>query len=124
MARLLVVDDERDIRYLYAAELKDEGYQVDTAASGADAAELLQQHHYDLIVLDIQMKGESGLQLLQKIVRERTDLPVILCTAFSCYKDDFSSWLADAYVVKSSDLTELKSEVRRILERREKQGPR
>jgi DNA-binding NtrC family response regulator len=64
------------------------------------------------------MKGESGLQLLQKIVREKTDLPVILCTAFSCYKDDFSSWLADAYVVKSSDLTELKSEVRRILEKR------
>jgi DNA-binding response OmpR family regulator len=124
MARLLVVDDERDIRYLYAAELKDEGYQVDTAASGADAAELLQQHQYDLIVLDIQMKGESGLQLLQKIVREKTDLPVILCTAFSCYKDDFSSWLADAYVVKSSDLTELKGEVRRILEKRGKQGSR
>jgi len=124
MARLLVVDDERDIRYLYAAELKDEGYQVDTAASGADAAELLQQHHYDLIVLDIQMKGESGLQLLQKIVREKTDLPVILCTAFSCYKDDFSSWLADAYVVKSSDLTELKGEVRRILEKRGTQGSR
>jgi DNA-binding response OmpR family regulator len=124
MARLLVVDDERDIRYLYAAELKDEGYQVDTAASGADAAELLLQHQYDLIVLDIQMKGESGLQLLQKIVREKTDLPVILCTAFSCYKDDFSSWLADAYVVKSSDLTELKGEVRRILEKRETQGPR
>jgi len=122
MARLLVVDDERDIRYLYAAELKDEGYQVDTAASGADAAELLQQHQYDLIVLDIQMKGESGLQLLQKIVREKTDLPVILCTAFSCYKDDFSSWLADAYVVKSSDLTELKGEVRRILEKRGKPG--
>jgi len=118
MARLLVVDDERDIRYLYAAELKDEGYQVDTAGTGTDAAELLQQHHYDLIVLDIQMKGESGLQLLQKIVREKTDLPVILCTAFSCYKDDFSSWLADAYVVKSSDLSELKSEVRRVLEKR------
>jgi len=118
MARLLVVDDERDIRYLYAAELEDEGHQVDTAGTGTDAAELLAQHHYDLIVLDIQMKGESGLQLLQNIVRERTDLPVILCTAFSCYKDDFSSWLADAYVVKSSDLTELKSEVRRILEKR------
>lgn len=122
MARLLVVDDEKDIRYLYAAELEDEGYQVDTAATGAGAAALLQQHHYDLIVLDIQMKGESGLQLLQKIVREKTDLPVILCTAFSCYKDDFSSWLADAYVVKSSDLTELKGEVRRILEKRKKQG--
>jgi len=120
MARLLVVDDERDIRYLYATELEEEGYQVDTAASAAEAVALLQQQHFDLIVLDIQMKGESGLQLLQQIVREKTDLPVILCTAFSCYKDDFSSWLADAYVVKSSDLSELKGEVRRILERRDK----
>jgi len=120
MARLLVVDDERDIRYLYATELEEEGYQVDTAASAGEAAALLQQQNFDLIVLDIQMKGESGLQLLQQIVREKTDLPVILCTAFSCYKDDFSSWLADAYVVKSSDLSELKGEVRRILEKHNK----
>lgn len=115
MARLLVVDDERDIRHLYAAELEDEGYQVEAVGTGAEAAELLKNQEFDLIVLDIQMKGESGLQLLQNIVKERSDLPVILCTAFSCYKDDFSSWLADAYVVKSSDLTELKEEIRRVL---------
>ena len=115
MARILVVDDERDIRLLYSAELTEEGYQVETAGTGAEAAELLKQHHFDLVVLDIQMKGESGLQLLQKIVKEKESLPVILSTAFNCYKDDFSSWLADAYVVKSSDLTELKAEISRIL---------
>lgn len=115
MARLLVVDDERDIRHLYAAELEDEGHQVETAGNGAEAAELLQERPFDLVILDIQMKGESGLQVLQKIVREKSDLPVILCTAFSCYKEDFSSWLADAYVVKSSDLAELKREVTRLL---------
>jgi DNA-binding response OmpR family regulator len=118
MTRLLVVDDERDIRHLYAAELEDEGYQVETAGNGAEAAQLLQEREFDLVILDIQMKGESGLQVLQKIVRERTDLPVILCTAFSCYKEDFSSWLADAYVVKSSDMGELKSEVRKLLEKK------
>ncbi len=118
MTRLLVVDDEPDIRYLYAAELADDGYQVDAAGSSAEAALRLQETDYDLIVLDIQMKGESGLQLLQKLVREKQDLPVILCTAFNCYKDDFSSWLADAYVVKSSDLTELKTEIRRVLGKR------
>lgn len=117
MARLLVVDDERDIRALYAAELEDEGYQVETAANGSEAAALLQEHKFDLIVLDIQMKGESGLTLLQKIVREKAQTPVILCTAFSCYKDDFSSWLADAYIVKSSDTSELKREIRRLLEK-------
>ena len=120
MARLLVVDDERDIRHLYAAELEDEGYQVETAGNGTEAAELLQTRDFDLVVLDIQMKGESGLQVLQKIVREKSDLPVILCTAFSCYKEDFSSWLADAYVVKSSDLAELKQEIKRLLEKTKK----
>ena len=115
MERILVVDDERDIRHLYAAELEEEGYEVQTAGSGTEAAELLEAHPFDLVVLDIQMKGESGLQLLQKIVKKKADLPVILCTAFSCYKDDFSSWLADAYVVKSSDTSELKKEVKRIL---------
>lgn len=119
MARLLVVDDERDIRFLYAAELEDEGYEVETAGNGEEAVEKIQNHHFDLIILDIQLKGESGLQLLQKIVKERTDLPVILCTAFSCYKEDFSSWLADAYVVKSSDLSELKREIERILKKKQ-----
>ncbi len=115
MARLLVVDDEKDIRHLYAEELAEEGYEVETAGSGEEAAAMVQARPYDLVVLDIQMKGESGLQLLQKIVKENSEMPVILCTAFSCYKEDFSSWLADAYVVKSSDLTELKGEIRRLL---------
>lgn len=119
MARLLVVDDEKDIRLLYAAELEEEGYEVSTAGTGAEAVELLQREQFDLVVLDIQLKRESGLDLLQEIVRERKDMPVVLCTAFSCYKDDFSSWLADAYVVKSSDLTELKEEIRRLLAKRQ-----
>jgi len=117
MARLLIVDDERDIRHLYATELEEEGYQVETAASTQEAQEALQRTSFDLLVLDIQMPGESGLNLLQSLVRERAHIPVILCTAFSSYKDDFSSWLADGYVVKSSDLGELKSEVRRVLEK-------
>ena len=118
MSRLLIVDDEQDICRLFAAELEDEGYQVETAGSAAAAADLLTSREFDLVVLDIQMPGESGLHSLQEIVRDKPDLPVILCTAYSCYKDDFSSWLADAYVVKSSDTSELKSEIARVLEKR------
>jgi len=120
MSRLLVVDDEQDICRLFAAELEDEGYQVETAGSAAAAADLLTSREFDLVVLDIQMPGESGLQTLQEIVRDKPDLPVILCTAYSCYKDDFSSWLADGYVVKSSDTSELKSEIARVLDKRRK----
>lgn len=115
MRKLLVVDDEKNIRRLYSQDLSEEGYQVVTAASASEAVEKLTGNHYDLVVLDIKLKNESGLDLLQKIVKERHDLPVILCTAFSCYKDDFSTWLADGYVVKSSDTQELKDEIKRVL---------
>ena len=115
MAHLLVIDDEGDIRHLYAAELEDEGHTVVTCGDRSQALEQLRSHDFDLVILDIQLDQESGLELLQQITRERERVPVILCSAFSCYKDDFSSWLADAYVVKSSNLDELKNEVRRIL---------
>jgi DNA-binding NtrC family response regulator len=115
MAKLLVVDDESNIRLLYSQELSEEGHQVVTAASAGEAVEKLADSDFDLVVLDIKLKNESGLELLQKIVKERHDMPVILSTAFSCYKDDFSAWLADGYVVKSSDPQELKDEINRVL---------
>ena len=115
MSRLLVVDDEANIRLLYAEELTEEGYDVVTAAGTAEAVEKLQEGVFDLAVLDIKLKNESGIELLQKLVKERHDMPVILCSAFSCYKDDFSAWLADGYVVKSGDLSELKQEIARVL---------
>ena len=118
MAKILVVDDEDSIRLLYSEELAEEGHDVSTAASAAEAVAKLEEQTYDLVVLDIKLKNESGLDLLQTIVKERHEMPVILCTAFSCYKDDFSTWLADGYVVKSSDLTELKEEIKRVLARK------
>lgn len=118
MTRILVVDDEAGIRLLYSQELADEGYEVDSAASIAEALAMLQGQQYDVAILDIKLKNESGLDLLQKIVKERHDMVVILSTAFSCYKDDFSAWLADGYVVKSSDMQELKDEIRRLLEKK------
>jgi len=118
MAKILVVDDEDSIRLLYSEELAEEGHDVSTAASAAEAVAKLEEQTYDLVVLDRKLKNESGLDLLQTIVKERHEMPVILCTAFSCYKDDFSTWLADGYVVKSSDLTELKEEIKRVLARK------
>src|SRR6266542_1774558 len=112
MAKILVVDDEDSIRMRYAQELAEEGNEVSTSASAVEAVEKLEGQTYDLVMLDIKLKNESGLDLLQKIVKERHEMPVILYTAFSCYKDDFSTWLADGYIIKSSDLTELKEEIR------------
>lgn len=117
MAHLLVIDDEKDLRLLYKAELEDDGHSVVTCDGPQQAMNELRQQLFDLIILDIQLNQENGLELLQNIAQEQPDIPVILCTAFSCYKENFSSWLADAYVVKSSNLDELKQEVQRILAR-------
>lgn len=118
MYTILVVDDEESIRALFREELQDEGYRVVCAADGEAAHQILEEETVHLVVLDIKLKGESGLQILQQITREHRQLPVILSTAYGSFKDDFSSWLADAYVVKSGNLQELKDEVARVLNRR------
>jgi len=115
MAKILIVDDEPGLRLLYRDELTEEGYQVVTAADSPEATHFLAGGDIDLVVLDIQLQQENGLDALQKMVKAHKDLPVILCSAYDSYKDDFSSWLADAYVVKSSDLIELKDQVARLL---------
>lgn len=122
MARILVVDDEASIRYLFKMELEDEGYEVIEASSGEEAIDIvLGGTPVDLIILDIKMGAVSGLEVLQRVVKEKKNIPVILCSAYASYQDDFASWLADSYVVKSPDLTELKSEVKRLLKKYNKE---
>jgi DNA-binding NtrC family response regulator len=121
MTRLLVVDDEKNIRRLYETELKGEGYDVSTAESAEEALEMLDRETPDLVVLDIRLEGMDGIDCLRTIMEKRRDLPVILNSAYSTYKQDFASWMADAYVVKSADLTELKDKIREVLEERGKQ---
>ena len=74
----------------------------------------------DLVVLDIRLEGMDGIDCLRTIMEKRRDLPVILNSAYSTYKQDFASWMADAYVVKSADLTELKDKIKECLAKRGK----
>ena len=120
MTKLLVVDDEKNIRRLYETELVRDGYDVVTAESAEEALEALERCDPDLVVLDIRLEGMDGIDCLRSIMETRRDLPVILNSAYSTYKQDFASWMADAYVVKSADLTELKDTIKDVLEKRGK----
>ncbi len=115
MKRILVVDDEIHIGELYKIELEDEGYAVNVVHSGADALKFVDSDPPDLIVLDIQMPGMDGIETLEKLLGKDKGVPIILNTAYSHYKDDFTTWGADAYVVKSSDTSKLKAEIKRLL---------
>lgn len=112
----MLVDDDAALRMLYEEELSNEGWHVVLCASGEEALEEVSKRRPDLIVLDIRMEGINGLETLQKIMTGDKSIPVVLNTAYSSYQDDFRTWAADAYIVKSSDLTELKTTIRRILE--------
>jgi DNA-binding NtrC family response regulator len=114
--KILIVDDEEHIRFLYSEELKEEGYDVITAESGHKLLERIKEEEPDLVVLDIKMVDYNGLDLLQDIRNEYYDLPVVLCTAYDAFKEDIKSVAADFYVVKSFDLTELKKKIARALE--------
>jgi len=72
----------------------------------------------DIVVLDIAMPGMDGIETLGRMLSRNNQLPIILHTAYATYKDNFMTWSADAYVVKSSDLTELKAEIERVLAKR------
>jgi DNA-binding response OmpR family regulator len=116
MAKILIVDDEEGIRMLYSMELEDEGYQVITLADGRDLMKIIDSERPDCIILDIKMKDYSGLDLLQQIRKKHYDMPVILNSAYSSFKVDLKAVAADYYVVKSSDLTELKEKLKVALE--------
>ncbi len=115
--KILVVEDEEGLRLLYQVELEAEGYQVITARNGKEAIQKLEEGKPDLIVLDIVMPVMDGMEALGKIVGKDRKIPIILNTSYSGYRDDFMSWVADAYVTKSSDLEELKAKVKELLEK-------
>ena len=114
--RVLIVDDEEHIRYLYSEELSDAGYEVITAENGHLLLERIEKEKPDLVVLDIKMVDYNGLDLLQDIRNKFYDLPVVLCTAYDTFKEDMKSIAADYYVIKSFDLSELKNKIAMALE--------
>lgn len=116
MNKILIVDDEPAIRALYEHEFEDDGHEVRTAADGRAALHALRDWEPDILLLDIQLgQQQSGLDLLRRIRVRHPRLRTVLVTAYSGYRDDFVSWLADAFVTKSGDLTELKQVVSKLL---------
>ena len=116
MARILIVDDEEHIRRYYTEELSEEGYTVFTVASGHNLLRRIDSLQPEAVVLDIRLEDYDGLDLLQEIRNRFYDLPVVLCTAYDTYRYDEKATAADSYVVKSFDLSELKTAIQKAIE--------
>ena len=121
MKTILIADDDRNLALLYQQELGEEGYQVEVVHDGRQAIERVAEAPPDLLVLDIRMPGMDGIEAMHQILGHNRSLPIILNTAYDNHRDNFMTWSADAYVVKSSDLSELKARIREVLERRDRE---
>jgi len=113
--KILVVEDEKALCILYEEELGKAGYAV-TAVYDADTAiDELRKNTYDLIITDIRMPGKNGIELITQVMGLRKDIPIIINSAYQSYKEDFMTWAADAYIVKSSSLDDLKTKIKDLI---------
>lgn len=115
MKKILLVEDEKMLGLLYEEELTKEGYTVIVVHDADSAMEKVKSEKFDLIITDIRMPGKDGIELIASIMGMRKDIPIIINTAYQSYKDDFMTWAADAYIIKSSSLDELKEKIRELL---------
>jgi two-component system, OmpR family, response regulator len=118
---ILAVDDDPTMRELIADYLTDHGFRVSTAARGEDMARIIAEDPVDLIVLDLQLAEENGLQLVNEL-RTRSNLPIIVITGH--WRDEVDRIVglelgADDYLTKPFNLRELLARVRAVLRRAE-----
>lgn len=116
--RILIVDDEMDIRELIGFYLKKEGFDVLEAGNGDEALDILDNEYVDLAIVDVMMPVMDGFELVENI-KEYKDVPIIMLTAKGESKDKLRGFSVgvDDYVVKPFDPSELLARVKVILKR-------
>lgn len=115
MKKLLLVDDEETIHMVYREEFESDGYAIVSALDGTSGMEKFKAEQPDLVILDIQMPGMNGVEVLRQMKMLNPTVPVILSSAYQEFKRDLGTWASDEYIVKSGDLEDLKAAVRRLL---------
>jgi two-component system, OmpR family, KDP operon response regulator KdpE len=118
IGHILVVDDEPQIRRVMRTTLVAQGYEVSDARTGDDALELIRSEKYDLILLDVNMPGISGVEACREI-RQGSELPIIMVSVRGEERDKVKALDAgaDGYITKPFNMSELLARIRAVLRR-------
>lgn len=118
--RILVVEDEFDLREAIAEGLRLDGYAVDTCSNGKDAYELLYIENYDLTILDLNLPEMDGMEILENIRAEKPELKVLILSARDSVSDKVKGLDlgANDYLTKPFDFEELEARIRNLLRRK------
>ncbi len=119
MFQILVVDDDKNTRLLMKAVLQAENYTVFTAENGADALNLLDREHIDLVVLDVMMPKMDGYAFTRTLRESNSNLPILMVSAKQLPQDKQKGFLVgtDDYMTKPVDETEMLLRIKALLRR-------
>ena len=119
MKTILLLEDNPNLSALYQEELSDEGYRLLRARDGREALETLAAHRPDLIVLELNL---PGMEDVERMLAAQPGLPVIINSGYACDEGESFHFWASAFVLKSSNLSELKLRIQQVLDAHEPKG--
>jgi DNA-binding response OmpR family regulator len=82
MVRIMIIEDDEEMRSLLKDFFEEEGFETDSASNGVDALQALSKDHFDLVITDVRMPGLTGLDILPRIRRLKPEIPVIVMTSY------------------------------------------
>ncbi|KAA3659290.1 MAG: response regulator [Calditrichaeota bacterium] len=116
MKKILIVEDEAPQRALYSDILSREGFAIAAAANCNEVENLAGEEKFDLAVVDLKLDSDNGLQAIKHILTINKNTKIVIHTSYAEYKQDLQAWSADAYIIKSSDSTELIETIHELLD--------
>lgn len=119
MTKILILEEDEFLRLLYKTQLSDWGYDVYTARNGEEALELFDNASPDIVVMELRLSGMNGFKVMRAMLQLNSHVPLIINSSSPNYfKSNFVRWAAQDYIIKSSDLTELRQSIKRIARNR------